>query len=47
MDDEDEEFEDDDDDYRDEDEDEDEDFKNRYLDISPNKAIKMNAVSVN
>ena len=42
MDDEDEEFEDDDDDYRDEDEDE--DFKNRYLNISPNKAIKMNAV---
>ena len=47
MDDEDEKFEDDDDDYRDEDEDEDEDLKNRYLDISPNKAIKMNAVSVN
>lgn len=49
MGDEDEEFEDDDDDYRDEDddEDEDEDLKNRYLDISPNKAIKMNTVSVN
>ena len=49
MDDEDEEFEDDDDDYRDEDVDEDvdEDLKNRYLNISPNKAIKMNAVSVN
>ena len=49
MDDEDEEFEDDDEDYRDEDveEDIDEDLKNRYLNISPNKTLKMNAVSVN